>query len=187
MFYSEPLINSRAGFQFHRRLSLLNMYYYTRLSIRAFQCVRHNHQLGCQDGGVQVLKLISSFSFCYDLNHASLWGDNSLSFKVIKTIIGVPSYHLIILSWKFLRHRIYVRNQSFQHVRNISNIVYRVLYLLDIDTDVNLAATKTPDDQLASYCVIRRILRGYPRLSIEMAINQANHLRTNLHPNVPWT
>jgi len=37
-----------------------------------------------------------------------------------------------------------------------------MLYLLDIDTDVKLAATKMPDDQLASYCVIRRILRGYP-------------------------
>lgn len=114
-----------------------------------------------QDGGVQVLELISSFSSCHDLNHSSLWGDNSPSSEVIKTIIGVPSYHLIILSWKFLEYRIYACNQSFKHLRNISNIVYQVLYLFDIYTDVELS-TKTPDDQLASYCVIRRVLRGDP-------------------------
>lgn len=62
---------------------------------------------------------------------------------------------------KVPRNRIYARNQSFKHLRNINNIVYHVLYLLDIDTDIKLA-TKTPDDQLAPYCVIRPVLRGDP-------------------------
>lgn len=111
--------------------------------------------------GIQVLELISSFSSCHDLNHSSLWGDNSLSSEVIKTIIGVPSYHLIILSWKFLEIGfIRVINRSSTSVT--STILYtRVLYLLDIDIDIKLA-TKTPDDQLAPYCVIRPVLRGDP-------------------------
>lgn len=118
----------------------------------------------------------------------SLWGSNILSLEVIKTIIDVPLYRLLILSWKFLEYRIYVRDQSS------STLIIHQQYWISCALSPRYryryqARTNKGGYQLTPYCVISCILRSDTRgggggrgLSIETAINQANHPRTNLRP-----
>lgn len=87
---------------------------------------------------------VQYFFFILPWPQSLLWGKIIVfvSSKVIKTIIGVFLHRLLILSWKFLENRIYVCNQSLSTHYNISNTGYRVRYLLDIDIDTKLEATK---------------------------------------------